>query len=396
MPAPILLDLSHTAHSTARTGIQRVARSLWRDLGTSSVPITYDPHGGSWRGLADWELANLSSDVPAKKRKAHWPLGIRLAGKLRRAIGRGPAQPAALAPFASSGVLLPEIFSPDIYRALPTLFAQIKGPRAALFPDAVALKYPELTPPKTVARFPAYLRELLVFDGIAAISEDSRATLVDYWRWLGVENPPPVVAIPLGIDLPTAVPKSSPAASTRPIVLSVGTLEGRKNHVALLQACEQLWAAGSQFELHLVGIAHPQTGRPALDLLAKLQSAGRPIRYAGPVSESGLEEAYAACAFTIYPSLIEGFGLPVLESLARGKPCISSGRGALGEVTRPGGCVWLDEVDPVSLATAIDFVLSSPAQLVRLTAEARARKLKTWPDYAAEVATWFATLRRRS
>ncbi len=43
MSAPLLLDLSHTSHTRARTGIQRVARSLWRELGTAAQPITFDP-----------------------------------------------------------------------------------------------------------------------------------------------------------------------------------------------------------------------------------------------------------------------------------------------------------------------------------------------------------------
>jgi len=83
-------------------------------------------------------------------------------------------------------LLVPEVFSPAVAAALPALVAATHGPRVALFHDAIALRFPELTPPKTVARFPAYLRELLMFDGIAAVSEDSRQSLLEYWRWLGL------------------------------------------------------------------------------------------------------------------------------------------------------------------------------------------------------------------
>ena len=55
MSAPFLLDLSHTSHTSARTGIQRVARSLWRELGDSARPITYDPHQRTWRALDAWD-----------------------------------------------------------------------------------------------------------------------------------------------------------------------------------------------------------------------------------------------------------------------------------------------------------------------------------------------------
>ena len=227
------------------------------------------------------------------------------------------------------------MFSPEVAAALPALLASVPGPRAALFHDAIALKFPELTPAKTVARFPAYLQELLQFDGIAAISEDSRQSLLDYWRWLEAPHPPPVTVIPLGIEPPPpSSARHAPSPLQLPVILSVGSLEGRKNHVALLDACERLWSAGTTFELRLIGLAHPQTGRAALEKIRALQAMGRPLCYDGPVDDATLEAAYAGCAFTVYPSLIEGFGLPVLESLARGKPCVCSGQGALGESAR--------------------------------------------------------------
>ena len=177
MSAPLLLDLSHTSHTRARTGIQRVARSLWRELGTAAQPITFDPHQRAWRPLDPWELENLATDSFSTKRGASWRLTAKLRGHARRLFGPPPLSSQLSAP-SSSGLLLPELFGPAVAAALPALFATTTGPRAAVFHDAIALKFPELTPSKTVARFPAYLRELLAFDGIAANSEDSRATLL--------------------------------------------------------------------------------------------------------------------------------------------------------------------------------------------------------------------------
>jgi glycosyltransferase involved in cell wall biosynthesis len=266
----------------------------------------------------------------------------------------------------------------------------------AVFHDAIALRFPELSPAGTVARFPGYLQELFRFDGIAAVSDASRDSLLAYWRWLGVANPPPVKTISLGVDLPaaTALPPDPPPAAL-PVVLSVGTLEGRKNHLALLEACEQLWTRGEKFELRLIGSVHRQTGRAALEKLQALQLAGRPLRYDGPLGDAAVDAAYAACAFTVYPSLAEGFGLPVIESLARGRPCVCSAHGALGELSRAGGCVALAQVDATSLATAIAQLLADPAGLATLSAAARARTFKTWSAYAAELAAWMQGLTRR-
>ena len=398
MSAPFLLDLSHTSHTSARTGIQRVARSLWRELGDSARPITYDPHQRRWRALDSWERENLAADSFSLKRGTTWPVSARLRGYSRRLFSSvaSSLHDSALAP--QSGLLVPELFTPPVAATLPALFAATSGPRAAVFHDAIALKFPELTPTKTVARFPAYLRELLAFDGIAANSADSRATLVAYWDWLGVPAAarPVVVTIPLGIDLPSAVAASQKTpASPLPVVLCVGSIEGRKNHLALLEACETLWSAGTRFELHLIGLAHPQTGRTALARIHALQAAGRPLRYVGPVNDATLAAAYTTCAFTVYPSLIEGFGLPVLESLARGKPCICSASGALGEAARDGGCIALEHVDAPGLAAAISRLLTTPTELAALAVAAQARTFRTWRDYACDVATWLPTLSRR-
>lgn len=397
MPAPLLLDLTHTSHTRARTGIQRVTRSLHAALGERALAITHDPHVGAWRPLEAWENANLTAPGAATKRGAQWPLVARIRGRARRWLGRAGALNSELSILNASGLIVPEVFSPAVAAALPALFSATHGPRVALFHDAIALKYPELTPAKTVARFPAYLHELLAFDGIAAVSVDSRDSLLDYWRWLGVRDTPPVHAIPLGVDEKCHPMGDTSATDAKPaVVLCVGSLEGRKNHLALLEACELLWARGARFELRLIGLAQHDTGSAALARVRALQAAGRALRYDGPLGDDGVDTAYAACAFTVYPSLIEGFGLPVLESLAHGRPCICSAHGALGESARDGGCVALDTVNVASLAAAIGRLLDAPAELATLAAAARARKLRTWRDYASELVAWLGTLARRS
>jgi glycosyltransferase involved in cell wall biosynthesis len=393
MPPSFLLDLTHTSHTRARTGVQRVARSLAAALGERGRLISHDPYLGAWRDLQGWERENLSATAPAHKRGARWPLAARLRGYLGRP-GPGGSGGLAGAKPGEAGLLVPEIFSPGVARALPPLLAQVRGPRVALFHDAIALQLPELTPAKSVARFPSYLRELLVFDGIAAVSEDSRRALVDYWDWLGAASRPPVVALPLAIDPPAAA-GAAPTAAT-PVVLCVASIEGRKNHAALLDACEQLWAGGARFQLRLIGMVQRETGGAALEKIEALRLAGRPLRYDGPVDDATLAAAYRECAFTVYPSLLEGFGLPVLESLSYGRPCVCASHGALGEAAHGGGCLALEAVDAASLTTAIGSLLGPGERLLTLGAAARARRFKGWTDYARDLSDWASTLRRKS
>jgi glycosyltransferase involved in cell wall biosynthesis len=394
MAGPLALDVTHTSHTRALTGVQRVARALLAALGDRAVPVTHDPYLRAWRPLQAWERRNLADhSAGGAGRRAQWPLTARLRGSIARLLA-GRARTGGPQPEPRySGLLVPEIFSPAVAAALPALFAMTAGPRVAVFHDAIALRFPELTPAATVARFPAYLCDLLRFDGIAANSEESRESLLAYWRWLGAAQPPPVAAIPLGVDAPAPSPARPPVGDT-PVVLCVGTLEGRKNHAALLAACEQLWAAGRRFDLRLIGRVNTATGAAALRRVRELQAAGRPLRFDGPVSDDALEAAYAACAFTVYPSVAEGFGLPVIESLARGKPCVCSAHGAIGESARGGGCLALDAVDAPALAAAVARLLGDPAELAALAAAARTRTFQSWSGYARELGAWMATLPR--
>ena len=110
------------------------------------------------------------------------------------------------------------------------------------------------------------------------------------------------------------------------------------------------------------------------------------------MDDAALARAYAEATFTVYPSLLEGFGLPVLESLQYGKPCLCSSQGALGESAREGGCLTLDPVDAPSLAAAIRRLLTEPATLTTLTMAAQSRTFRTWDDYAADLLHWMKTL----
>src|ERR1051325_5807450 len=96
------------------------------------------------------------------------------------------------------------------------------------------------------------------------------------------------------------------------------------------------------------------------------------------------------CAFTVYPSLMEGFGLPIAESLWHGKPCVCGGNGALGEVARGGGCLIVDQASTSALADGIKSLLQDRQLCGRLSNEARARKFRTWPDYVDKFVTYLS------
>ena len=153
MQPPILLDLSHTSHTRARTGVQRVVRAIRREL-PGATSICFDPFEGAWRPLEAWEETNLDSPDSATGRGAKWPLSARLRGRLRRWQDRSPRFGGSNGPadMPQGRIIVPEIFSPEVASALPLLFGMTRGPRVALFLDAIALQVPEYSPRATVAR----------------------------------------------------------------------------------------------------------------------------------------------------------------------------------------------------------------------------------------------------
>ena len=391
---PIVLDLSTTAHCAAATGVQRVTRQLYaalEEIDAHPVPVVYDPYAKRWRSPDTREAALLqpaAAESPAKHRGETWTFGQKLAGWLRR--GREPDWAA----LRGAPLLAPEIFSARNFSAQAALRQKLGGAAAAIFYDAVALRHPQLTPPASVARAEDYLRELATLNGVAAISEASRCDLQEQWARLGVTQHPVATAIPLGINRPPGLPQPQAASQLRlsPLILSVGSIEGRKNHRALLEAAEALWREGRNFQLILAGLPRPETASAALKMAANLQAHGRPLQLAGALPDSRLDELYAKCRFTVYPSLYEGYGLPVAESLVRGRPCICGRGGALGEVARGGGCLIVDEPTPELLAGSIRQLLDDEALYGRLCAEALQRRFPSWSEYARRLREWLETL----
>jgi glycosyltransferase involved in cell wall biosynthesis len=228
-----------------------------------------------------------------------------------------------------------------------------------------------------------YIDSLAAFHLVICVSKDSQAHLHQLWREHGtkptencVEEWPPGDLDPNERDGPM-----KETSAHVPIILSVGTLEPRKNHLSLLRAAEILWKSGFSFELQLIGRSTGYYGHKVISPIRQLQRAGCPIRWLKQVNDDLLHRAYEACRFTVYPSLMEGFGLPIAESLHHGKPCICGGNGALGEVARGGGCLIVDQTSPDAVAEGIKTLLSDQQFYSRLCAEARARKFRSWSDY---------------
>jgi alpha-1,3-rhamnosyl/mannosyltransferase len=148
----------------------------------------------------------------------------------------------------------------------------------------------------------------------------------------------------------------------RPYVLYVGTVEPRKNVQVLLDAYEGLSpSVRGEFDLVVAG----PVGWSAADTAARLQSGIPGVHYLGYVPEPVLPALTAGAAVFAYPSLYEGFGLPVAQAMAAGVPVITSNVSSLPEVAGP-GALFIDPRSAAEAREALERLLLSPALRSRL------------------------------
>src|SRR5205807_3872638 len=222
-------------------------------------------------------------------------------------------------------------------------------------------------------------------DLVVCVSEASRNDLLQLWAELGAT--PTQAAVETWPVEPFGPNENLGSNQFRPLILCVGSFEPRKNHITLLRAADALWQAGLDFELNLIGRSTSSFGSRVKAELRKLLRAGRSVRWLKQVNDELLHRAYQECRFTVYPSLMEGFGLPITESLSHGKPCVCGGNGALGEVARGGGCLIVDQTSHAALAGGMKRLLSDRQLYARLCHEARERKFRSWSDYIDKLLT---------
>jgi glycosyltransferase involved in cell wall biosynthesis len=175
-------------------------------------------------------------------------------------------------------------------------------------------------------------------------------------------------------------------------VLTVGTIEPRKNIPTLVAAFERLLANDSARHLQLV-IAGGKgwLSRPSFAAIENSRAAGQ-IVLTGYLQDEALRDLYSSCRVFVYPSLYEGFGLPPLEAMACGAPVIVSSNSALIESTA-GAARIADARDPDQLADAIANVLNDDEERAALIKAGGRRVAElSWTQTATKILQIYKSL----
>jgi len=261
---------------------------------------------------------------------------------------------------------------------------------AAMFYDAIPLRFPHVTWPQSVQRHPGHMKMLADFDRVFAISRASQADLTGFWSWQGVMPRAQVAPIEFGADFdgsPRVAASPSAKTNARPQLLCVGIVEPRKNQGFLLEACEALWRDGLDFELHLVGRVNPHFGKPLEKRFKQTQQRESRFHFHAVASDATLRKLYREARAVCLPTQAEGCGLPLLEALWHGVPCVASDLPVLREIADAGGCLMATVDDLADWQIKLRAVLTDAAQCARLQTEAMTRALPRWADTAAALLT---------
>jgi glycosyltransferase involved in cell wall biosynthesis len=372
----VLVDVDHTSRVEFATGIQRVARETAREWSRA-----HHPRMVGWTGDRT-ALRVLGATEAARAMEG---------GALQRAAKLARWRDKRIVVPAGATYVLPELNVETRSVGRLAAFARFgSSPTRALVFDAIPLTTSEVVDTGMAAKFASYLSAVKFFGRVVAISV---AAGVEYsgWRRMlvgsGVAGPEvEVVVLPAGVPGPGVAP-----VVASPLVLCVGSHEPRKNHGAVLQAAELLWREGLEFSLLFVG-GNSWGSDEFVARVERLSAAGRDVRVLHAVDDAVLWGLYRAARFTVFPSLNEGFGLPVVESLSVGTPVVTSSFGSMREiVVAGGGGVLVDPRDDHDVARGMRELLVNDELRERLSVEALARPVRTWADYAADTWTTLTT-----
>ena len=260
--------------------------------------------------------------------------------------------------------------------------------------DLIPITHPEYCRAGEASRHVQRMRHMLI--SASGVIGNSRSTLDSLADFAAREHLPMAPSLPalLGTDLPPASAPSprSPLGSGTFIML--GTIEGRKNHhMMLLLWLRLIQTLGADAPRLLVVGQRGWECEAVFDLLDRSPILHEAVTELGTCTDAQVAEHLRGASALLFPSLVEGFGLPLVEALNAGTPVIASDLAVFREV---GGDVpdYLDPLDAKAWQQAVmDYALPDSsrrsAQLDRLATYQQ----PTWSDHFTKVDSWLAELR---
>lgn len=386
--------------STSSDRLLDVTRLVWRawrggkPTGVDRVCLAYLDH---YRERARAVIQRKGVQLVLSRRQSERLFALLSDGPVARA--KLVALFAALGP----GVLKPRIAPGTLYFNVghtglnePTLSRWIARKRLRavhLVHDLIPLTHPEYCRAGEEAKHRERMEQVLASaSGIIGNSQATLDELASFAARRGQAMPPTLAAWISGL----LRPRHGPATQLeRPHFVALGTIEGRKNHVLLLDAWQLLeQRLGPRTPLLLI---IGRRGWRAEEITARLDDLGRlgdHVRELGNCGDEELVPLLRGARAMLMPSLVEGYGLPVIEALHLGTPVIASDLGVYREIVGDLP-TYLDAADPVAWTDAIGAFAGDGAERERQLTRLPAYRAPTWDDHFAKVDPWAESLPAR-
>jgi glycosyltransferase involved in cell wall biosynthesis len=396
----ILLVCDNTIHLRYRSGIQRVVIETVRAISSrcNLRLVKWDERDGQLRDLDAHDLQKLfGDDLPSGvgPHPACQRVGFRFVDTIENPenswllytevpheIAKGPQKLAAMrAQLREVGTRSALIF----YDLIPVLEKEYMGARS---------KHLE------------YMTEAVLCDRIFPISKFAGDDLLEFLEDtadLGKRQmdclrdrivPAPLGEYREGEDwgLPRYSGENMSGAD-EPRMIMVGTVEPRKQQVRLLKAINDARPRVPELKalnIDIFGSLYPDCNEP-LEVEIKRNPRITYHRYA---TDEAIERAYARAQFSAFVSKHEGYGLPIVESLRHGVPCLTASFGAMGEVGADGGCLLVDTRKDEEMVRGVHRLLTDSKLANRLKQEIIDRPKRSWGDYAQQIVDELANINR--
>lgn len=289
---------------------------------------------------------------------AHAPSLVRVDERFKWV--RIPQNPVIRISFALSAIL--RELQPDVFHCQYILPPRVKCKTVVTIHDLAHERYPQFSPRLEGLRMrrlvPSSARRA---DHIITVSEYSANDLVSLYgvprSKITVAYQAPSPKFKPGDKLSSQEQLKAKYGISSPFLLYVGRLQARKNLTRLVEAFARVHTNHAHLKLVLVGkpdLHHEQ-------LLAKVEQLGlkEAVIFPGYIASHDLPVFYNAAEIFVFPSIFEGFGLPVMESMASGVPTITS-RGSCLEEISGDGALLVDPLSVDSIADAITRLIESP------------------------------------
>lgn len=367
----LIIDITQLVHWPGRlTGIPRVMNEISIRYAESegSVFVTWSSQDNcfyeldiqrslSQRGEGIFYKENTSSDITTSKissASSGWFYNI-LKKSIRKAKNINPVLYGKITSRLSryvknrANIITPGLgdtlfvlwgeWSDGKYRDAVILAQSSQARLVHVVYDILPIITPQYSGHSTVAMRDYYSRVIPVCDLVLSISESTKIDLMKWLQELSLPIPK-IETFRLGDDFQQLNPEPPPLALSAlqidgeicDYILCVGTIEARKNHTLLYYAYKLAAQRGVKLPKMVVVGRRGWKTDDIFDIIGQDPDTSTLFEMLTDVSDEELSWLYSNCRFTIYPSFYEGWGLPIAESIAYGKPCISSNTSSMPEI----------------------------------------------------------------